>query len=358
MFQTCFGGGMLDDLNKQLGSVTWFGGAAAKYDKAAFGEGDPPKTVVPDKSLTSFWTAALAPALAKLPSTAPIYDATFMAFIDDAVDKTVQTIARNTGEAISLGDQTKPHHAVLWVGDSRDGFRHFNNIKLVRDALIKQWGEPDGKKVSIAVLFGDGKHQRGEKDDVLPEEWQAQAATEENLGKVLDKLKKDKKITKDGQFVFYAADHGTNSDPLVTAAAAVKVENRTTDSERLELSADLLDAMRADPDNRPSLTVGYSDLVGPVPVFFNSASLGMLDPLQSLMQFLIPEDLLGLLNAIDIPNDSGADFTIHAKEFSTGDVAETLIFVPEPPGYLLSGVACAALWWVRIQGRRRRQPHP
>ncbi|NJL31490.1 MAG: hypothetical protein HC898_07600 [Phycisphaerales bacterium] len=59
-FQTCFGGGMLDDLNVALGDkVKWVGGSASRYDEVSWGFTNEVA------GAGDYWTLGLVPELAK-----------------------------------------------------------------------------------------------------------------------------------------------------------------------------------------------------------------------------------------------------------------------------------------------------
>jgi len=69
MFNSCYGGGMLDDFERVFGpggaceGVPWVGGTASKPDECAWGHSDESVNAKPGKNLGSCWTDALHPGI-------------------------------------------------------------------------------------------------------------------------------------------------------------------------------------------------------------------------------------------------------------------------------------------------------
>ncbi len=229
-FQTCYGGGMLDDLVTALGdSVKWVGGSASRHDEVSWGEND---------AITGsgdFWSLALVPELAK--------NQTVKQAIDNADNNPWETRYRvtETGQSI-FGDapdsdqiklkdpQTKSFHAILWAGIP-DGNRHFNDIVSMQNMLINQMQPHVGAaKFSITTLFGNGSTDKF--GDPLP--FTAQAATKANLQTAINSLKNV--LGPDEQFFFYATDHGGLIEEPIKPVQPVTVPTGSVREVKIELT--------------------------------------------------------------------------------------------------------------------------
>ena len=87
-----------------------------------------------------------------------------------------------------------------------------------------------------------------------------------------------------------------------------------------------------------------------MPVYFNDAFLGTLDPNSTFTEFLIPENLIGLDNLVRVENHSLHDFVLEDKTFSIGAI-DLIDVIPEPSTLLLLGTGLLGL-----AGWRRRFP--
>jgi len=338
LFQQCFGGGMLDDIQKALANVVkWVGGSAARHDQCAhdfqgggFSQG--------------FWTQSLTPQLNNP-------DQTVLQALDKTATnlkpligkiETAQSVSANNGATITLKDpQAQSHHAILWGGQADKG-SHFKNIESIRDALIRQWGQV-GQKVSITTLFADGK--KNFKGEDLPAAWNAKAATKANLIQAFTDAAKV--MNPNEQFFFYATGHGSESTAMLDFPKGIA--RSTVDVELLELFPGELEGIFAQPDNIPTLTFQYTDLLDPVPVYFNNSFLGMLNPLFSFTEFSVPEYLIQPENEVRIENFTQHDFILEAKEFTTGAI-DTL---PTPEPRSLAPFASGLIGFGIVALRRR-----
>jgi hypothetical protein len=341
LFQECYGGGMLDDLKSALDDpVKWVGGSASKHNEQSSGEvspdenkkehfdkkweGDPPE---------GYWTKLLKGELGKA-------NQTLLEDINNARNKdevginaplatdpdkkpkreTGQSAYGNGGDTITLQDPAATsHHAILWGGDA-DHMRHFNNIKNVRDALTKAWGQP-GANVTITTLFGNGT--KSSDGNALPADWHAKLATKEELQKAL----LEAKLGTNEQFFFYASGHGdTKTDVLLDPTTVPgkkkfhEISSLEEDREMLVLSEGELIGMLLQDDNVPTLEVAYTPLTGPAHVYFNGFLLGDLSLSSTQTVFDVPEPILFATNIIEVANDSPDDFTLLSESFSTGGI--------------------------------------
>lgn len=351
IFNQCYGGGMLDDIETQLGNIVpWVGGSAAKHNEVAKAQlttkerkydGDLGKLFNSDRPL-SFWTTALLPELAK--------DQTLETALKKAREndilgvnitkknkelltkqkltpETGQYFSANGGDKITLGDKdAKSHHAILWAGQA-NLMRHFYNISDTRDAIAKAW---KGTDFTITVLFGNGKKRPDGKD--LPKEWEAKPGLAKTLRETIAGLKD--KMNKDEQFLFYASDHGTNDVKM--QLNPYKIIRGVTDSAPLDINEGVYEGLISQEDNIPTLTIDYEGLFGdkPLNVLLNDSLIGQLLPGETEAILNVPEDLLSLgTNIVSINNDSDYDVTLNTKDFSTGGIDDQPI--PEPATAML-----------------------
>lgn len=338
LFQQCFGGGMLDDLDSAFGAkLKWIGGSASAHDQVSFGGTDPTQ---PDA-----WTKALLPGItnkdpkktlatdlanARRNDRAAVTQAKPVVGINPKTGKPntpedPQTITRNGGETITLPDaDAKSHHAIIWTGMAEA--RHLADSAGVQDALNKQWG-PDSKTVTRHVVN-----------------------TVAGLKSVVEELKKV--MNADEQFFFYSTDHGQLTTTMLPAP--VKVSGGASDVEALAVSAGELEGMQLDAFNVASLTVQYSALSDYAPVSFNGVLLGQLDPSLTEMTFNIDESFIGLLNSVSIANLGSSDFMLEGKFFTGGAIA-TYVPIPEPSTWVLLCLGFAALGVRGARAKRRHQ---
>ena len=220
MFAQCYGGGMLDDLESKLGgTVKWVGGSASRHDEPSIGQND----AVP--GALDYWVKALLPELTK---DGKVIDSINTARKNDlrgpngTKKENPQSIYKNGGEDITLGDKdAKSHHAILWAGGA-DGKRHLNDIKGMYDKLKAAW--KDAPNVTFTVL--------GNKADLgLPADANITYAdaTQDNLKKAVDDLQS--KMNKDEQFLFFGSDHGGTQTDLWKAP--IDIPTGGTDNEKL-----------------------------------------------------------------------------------------------------------------------------
>ena len=325
LFQPCYGGGMLDDLQTALGDkVKWVGGAGSKHDqktrthvsqKEADDHPWDQKWVSADPN--GFWTEVLKVELAKdqtvlkaIKSTPPK--------VEDLAKKreTVQYVSRNGGETIELGDETAhSYHAVLWAGNP-NFIANFNDIRDIRAVLIDKWGPPS-PLASITTLFGDG--MKNSKGDDLPAGWNAVPATRANLQTILTGLQAQ--IDEDVQLLFYASFHGGRYTQAKVAPAAVP-GGAASDLSEIELVAGEYVGMLGEEANQPSLIVDYSGNVanGAVSVLFNGNVLGFLEPSQTSVEFPVSEGFLRPINQVLVDSVNPSPLTIEQVTFLTGGI--------------------------------------
>lgn len=334
LFQQCFGGGMLDDLDKAFGDkLSWIGGSASAHDQVSFG--------APDEFKQDTWTHALLTGIrvkdprrtlashlaqARKDDTASVARAKPVTAINPKTGKPYppedpQTMTRNGGEKITVDDASaKSHHAIIWTGKAEP--RHNADAAGMKDALEKQWGT---NTPGTSLRF---------------------VGTTAELQRAIDNLKT--LMNPDEQFFFYSTDHGSLVSTMLDTP--IRVGGKTNDIEGLSLSEGELGGMHWDSDNVPQLTVQYSGLADFIPVSFNGMLLGQLDPGLNEMVFDVDESFVSLVNSVSIDNTTDQAFTLSGKYF-TGGAITTILAVPEPStGWLLLlGLAAFALY-------RRRTP--
>ena len=205
-FNSCFGGGMLDDFQKIFGKggtcegVPWIFGSASKEDETAKGWSDSTVKNHPDKNLGSCWTDALAGK-----QCSPT-DASKGAILDRTSDNVKDdlewakehddsgpkhdnhehpVIAYGNGGDKIKWNGAKKHRAVVFGGDNTD-LRHDNNIENVGNALTKIWSDAE-----YTIYYGWGDETTG---------------TKKYLKKIIKEVCSE--LDKDTELVLYFDDHG------------------------------------------------------------------------------------------------------------------------------------------------------
>lgn len=273
-FQTCFGGGMLDDLDTVLGAtVKWVGGSASRYDEVSWGH----KDAVAGGG--DFWTLDLIPEIVK--------DQTIKLAIDKAdlnpwekaykLKETGQSITglASGSQDIKLKDpQTKSFHAILWAGIP-DGDRHFNDIVRMQNMLNSQMKPHVGDaKFSITTLFGNGSTDKH--GNALP--FTAQAATKANLQAAVTALKNV--LGPDEQFFFYASDHGGFIEEPIKPVQPVTVPTGSTHQVKIELT-----------EQEKSTITGYIPSQPHIVIDFTFEGLPAGEPAQAEVAICFPDDV-------------------------------------------------------------------
>jgi hypothetical protein len=346
LFQSSFGGGMLDDLRDVLdpSGLPWVGGAASKHDDPPTGFVTPEEnTTVEIRPYDARWVSvapldAWTRELARPDATAPgglsgdlLIDRSLIAAIDAAGQNSAarefdagQSTASNGGGAIRLVDKLKRgHHAILWAGVT-DRLRVFNDIAAVRAALSRLWAN---ETHSIVVLFGDGSHKvsydPGQND--LPAEWHAVAATVTNLKAALEGLAPALDV--DDQVVFYATGHGT---PIVEGCSQTPcplgaVSTLPKGNELvlpLHLSAGELASFLQRNIVAPSLRFGYTGEVrrNAIIAAVNDRSLGILRHEGSPTILQVPRDLLGGANTVRIHSHNATSIDLQVRLVASASI--------------------------------------
>lgn len=214
MVNSCFGGGILDDIQDAFGAggccpgVPWVAGSASVAEKPAYGWPDKyvKHPVNNGKDLGSNWTDALAgkaqshtrseKGVLRNDSTGNVkQDLEKARDRDDSgpnhdnVESPV-IASGNGGENIGWNEPGVKHKAVVAGGHQTDQ-RHHNNIKNMREALEEVWGDGwlweyfFGKDYDITTLDGFNK---------------------DTLKNAIEKACED--LDEDTQLVIYIDDHG------------------------------------------------------------------------------------------------------------------------------------------------------
>ncbi len=382
LFQECYGGGMMDDLQKAFGTaLSWVGGSACRYDQLSGGQ---ISTVEQAKETTvdsiyvanppqDYWTKALVPQMG--------LSQTLLQSLNNARDndklgvngvigrfENGQSIAANGGESIILNDvQSTSHYAILWAGYT-DHLRHFTDIDNLRLALQTAW---QGTNYRINILYGDGIHEtaKGLYDNVaLPDTWnQGQVSTK---GGTIANLKASManiapNLGPDAQFFFFASDHGGELTDIKTNTNVVVPGNHL--AENFTLTQGELIGMRLEqqtlgagnPDT-PILTIDYDNPGGGLinaRVSLNGHLLGRLDPQATETQFAVPLDCLCDNDEIDIFNIGVSAITLRDQFFYTGDIDSNPEPVPAPQAFILLAFGLVAMLLLQggLQGLRDRK---
>lgn len=361
LFQQCYGGGMLDDLQKAFGTtLIWVGGSASRYDQTSGGQ---ISTVEKAKEPTvdsiyvanppqDYWTKALVPQLSM--------SQTLLQSINNARDndkigvkgvigrfENGQSIAANGGENLLLNDaRVTSHYAILWAGYA-DHLRHFTDIDNLRLALQTAW---QGTNYQINILYGDGLHEtaKGQYDTVtLPVSWNqgqvsTQAGTTANLKAAMANIAPN--LGADAEFFFFASDHGgeltsvKSNTPLVAPLNHMLESFTLTQGELLGMQLEEKGPGGLNPFS-PVLTIDYDNPDGGINalVSLNGHLLGSLDPEATETQLIVPFDYLCANDAIDIFNLGLSALTLRDQSFYTGDIDSNPEPIPVPSTCVLMG---------------------
>lgn len=301
MFQTCYGGGMIDEIRDGYGNVDLAFGAAARHDQVAWAG-----------RYSSYWTDAVRPEL----TNNQYVDAFFAAYSSDRVGPVAgpypPRVHKQSGLPISEepqwawtrdGNQTRPdsadrYYAVLWAGQA-DLVADLADINGMYNRLSDEWTAL-GKPFSIVVLYGDGQHAAD--GSFLPSEWYARAATRLALDQALWEAADTVDATT--QFVFYATGHGSSLTEVIKSSTVVPHDPPPGGMVQFRIDKGEFDGMVVDPDNQPTLEFEYEiDGADPIQVFLNGLLIGQLPTGQSYAALPVSEALL--LAAIGVSGDEG-----------------------------------------------------
>ncbi len=210
MVQSCYGGGLLDDMERAFGpmgacpGVPWIATSASEADKTATGYEDETVTDNEDTStIGSPWTDALAGDgpynLDKMHgplrdgATGYVLDSFETAAANDWAGpnnpkakhrtETPQWATGNGGDEIMWTSEGGKHEAIVFAGKETN-LRHKNNVVNMREGLKKTWGDSGNVKDIL----------NGTKQDLLDAIKDAASRLDENT-----------------QLVIYIDDHGTAS---------------------------------------------------------------------------------------------------------------------------------------------------
>ncbi len=276
-FQQCFGGGMLDDIEDELGdAVPWVAGSASRHDEVSFGERDDPMN---SNGPMDRWTRPLVDALDDL----PVLRALKKAARDDAanpMNRSAQTerpqyrFSGDEARGITLKDpDASSHHAVLLAGKP-DAQRHRNDIRKMCELLEQEWGNLDTNGTSVQVLFGDGTDNPCAGSGVP--DGNVSAATTAGFCAVLDALRP--LMNENEEFVLYVSDHGTGSAECVNDKM---LRGGDVFGYTVTIPAGYRYGLIRDPFNDgPTMDIHATGAypADTVEVFFNGASIGVVDP--------------------------------------------------------------------------------
>lgn len=326
-FQQCYGGGMLDDIERELGgSVPWVAGSASRHDEVSFGE---PDSNVDSNGPLDRWTRPLIDALHDL----PVLRALKRAALEDQAAPMNRRGQNERPQYRFSGDEARPvtladpgagsHHAVILAGKP-DRQRHRNDVRGMCALLAQEWGDLNTTGTSVHVLFGDGMDNPCA-DSGVPAA-NVSSATTAGFCAVLDALRP--LLNANEEFVLYVSDHGTASSRAVNRSRLRGVPGL------LEYDLDIPEGYRygliRDPFNvGPTLELIANGAypAGALPVFLNGALLGHLDPAaldpagRNLTVLPIPEGaIVAGTNLVVIDVSAGAGVTAVSAELQLNDV--------------------------------------
>ena len=224
MVNACYGGGLLDDMERAFGpggacaGIPWVGGSAAEPEQTAMGWSDKVVNKYPEDNLGSTWTDGLAgnsrfnenskAGVIRNGSSSNnvLQDLQATGENDDSgpngdKSENPQVASGNGGDQIMWNMEGAKHEAIVY-GGANDSARHTNNIENVETALENTW--PDG---SHNIQTFDG----GTRQDLFDAIEEAASRLDENT-----------------QLVVYIDDHGGSKfdfDEAIGAIANVVIED-------------------------------------------------------------------------------------------------------------------------------------
>lgn len=336
LFQQCYGGGMLNELQRSLGgtnsAIPWVGGSAASWYEPSYGWGN----------FFTWWTRGLRfemlntnqtlhAAITNSITRDPLRPGNGIGLTNDMgmlAEEHGQSAFGGSGTNITLRDTNAlSHHAILWAGiaDNSD----ITDLQRIRDALSDAWSGLSN--VTISTLYGNGSNDPD--GDPLPADWNAMPATISNLIQTINGLP----LNSNEQFFFYSTDHGgSRTHIMALTSTPTQVDAGTHDLEYFILEAGELLGIELGESTFPTLDVDYFGVTTPNTnaVFLNDVFLGYLDPSLTNMAFIVPISVLGLSNTVQIDNNDSTEFFLLHKSFFTGAI-DNLNAVPEPSSLTL-----------------------
>lgn len=343
LFEQCYSGGMLDDLETTLGStVRWVGGSACRHDELSWGQ----KNSAPFP--LDYWVIGLDQALDIPPPVASgrMIDYVNFARALDPVGpngtgkEEPQSIYRNGGQNIRHKEPIPQldggHNAILWAGKA-DAKRHVNDIRILYYRLLDEF-QATGDPFSIIVL--------GNSSDLgIP----ALPATKANLQAAFNSL--DSLQGPNDDFLFFASNHG-GCDTLVLDFNFPQIIGSGNNlSQRFSMSLGEMEGIKRTPDCEPGLRLEFSQLVGRgLRVFVDGIELG--DPFDN-------RDILGnsflhidraILNQIGpdidvvLQNQTGDRVLLNKVLFRTGAINNAESDEPMPAAQIVNQQVFHAAW--------------
>lgn len=224
MVNACYGGGLLDDMERAFGpggacaGIPWVGGSAAEPEQTAMGWSDDAVNRFPEDNLGSTWTDALAgdsrfnenskAGVIRNGSATNnvLQDLVATGNNDDSgpngdKSESPQVASGNGGDQVMWNMEGARHEAIVY-GGANDSLRHTNNIENVAESLQNTW--PEG---SHNIQTFDG----GTRQDLFDAIEEAASRLDENT-----------------QLVIYIDDHGGSRfdfDEAIGGIADVLIED-------------------------------------------------------------------------------------------------------------------------------------
>lgn len=382
LFQQCYGGGMLNDLNADLGSkVSWVGSSASTATQPSWSANNP--------NALEPWTSAVASQIASNPNQSVLTDVTNAAKNDT---NGVNGSKLETGQIVYAGAPTQgvtfnynlneggisggPANgasnevAVLWAGAPDP--RHLQDINTMYNTLTKLWA---GQNYTIYVMYDtagntppagaawtNGTTAIGGHTETVT----TMSATSTALQNLLTNTLApggSSAMTTSTQFLFYSSDHGGFDNRINNGLVTVPAYSDDTETDSYTLTANELASIK-DSDAVPTLTITYYGLAKNATVSIQNVdgtfTLGTLmaggtamNPLTVTLN-INPIDL-ALANTFIINNENdGSAFTIVSKSLYSGADDELYAgSVPEPSSLVLA--AMGGLGTAVALGARRRR---
>lgn len=358
LFQSCFGGGMLDDLRDAFAgtNLNWVGGSASSWNQpahAAFTKLDENGDPIGISDFTGGFLQGVKQGQGGVGGG-------IMSGHDKNKEdekETGQSTGSENAGAINMHPpkkKTKSAHAVIWVGDTRPSDNNPNpeieaelHVQGLLNMLGKKWG--DVESVSVTILYGDGKHKVGGGGEGLPGSWSegnntVKPATKEELDKTLKDLKA--KLNPEEKFFFYSGDHGGQYTQAKPKAPVAPGHSSFTPLE-YDPNDFIVFSDAADESTEPFLSITYDKLTDPLPVVFNGFEVGVLSPGSGTSEFDLALNMLQPSNLVEIFNGTQNQFFLDTLTLNLGSVP-IQVSVPAPGAgiILLAGLAAST--------RRRR----
>ncbi|HRX86645.1 MAG TPA: hypothetical protein P5572_16600 [Phycisphaerae bacterium] len=325
--QSCFGAGMLDDLDEAFGGVVrWVGGSASRSDEVAHADPDG----VPDPA--GHWVKPLIDAMS---NGLPVLQALKHASRDSASspvnkphmrtqDHGVYRRGHAGGESdITLEDPTAASHHALFIAGITDQQGIENEITKMCALLKEQWGDLNTTGTSVHLVYGAGTKNPCAGSGVP--DGNVRPATFQDVCDAIDALAPD--LGPNEEFVLFIGDHGLGTEkPVNTNAFRARGVEPPALHQSFTLSFATKHGITRDPNNQAFIRVVASGTYSPgtVSVSVNGFLLGYLNPAAlndaglNENEVPVPDSLLRVGKNTLTVDPQGAAVIVLDTEFLTG----------------------------------------